>query len=230
MKCLEKDLKKRFGNCDEFAMTLKNQNKIFNKIEKTIQHKDKNEASDKLSKSTNIENKSPEIPKKKRNFGRFLLGFLILIVIALSILYYLNIKSSGTKQPGKHPGFENTADGLYYKFYHKSGDTTQLKLTEYALVKMVYGTPDSVLFDSRNLPAAQRPMKIPIIKSIYKGDIYEGLEMMHVFRVMPILFSQSYSVCGSFPNLLIPLKISILLSSWWVCKLCSRCRLRKVPV
>ncbi len=80
----------------------------------------------------------------------------------------------------RHPGFKKTDTGLYYKFYHRSKDTTKPKLGEYALVKMVYGTADSVLFDSRNLPATQRPMKIPIIKSIYKGDIYEGFEMMHV--------------------------------------------------
>jgi len=80
----------------------------------------------------------------------------------------------------RHPGFKKTNTGLYYKFYHRSKDTTKARLAEYALVEMVYGTPDSVLFDSRNLPATQRPMKIPIIKSIYKGDIYEGLGMMHV--------------------------------------------------
>jgi FKBP-type peptidyl-prolyl cis-trans isomerase len=80
----------------------------------------------------------------------------------------------------RHPGFKKTDTGLYYKFYHRSNDTTKARLAEYALVKMVYGTSDSVLFDSRNLPATQRPMKIPMIKSIYKGDIYEGLGMMHV--------------------------------------------------
>ncbi len=83
-------------------------------------------------------------------------------------------------QSSRHPGFKKTSTGLYYKFYHKSGDTTQPKIAEYAMVEMVYGTPDSVLFDSRNLPASQRPMKIPMIRSIYKGDIYEGIEMMHV--------------------------------------------------
>ncbi len=79
-----------------------------------------------------------------------------------------------------YPGFSKTKTGLYYKFYHKSKDTTQAHLGEYAEVDMVYGTPDSVLFDSRNLPAERRPMKIPMIKSIYKGDIYEGIELMHV--------------------------------------------------
>jgi len=83
-------------------------------------------------------------------------------------------------QTSRHPGFSKTKTGLYYKFYHKSKDTTKARLAEYAEVEMIYGSPDSVLFDSRKLPAARRPMKIPMIKSIYKGDISEGLGMMHV--------------------------------------------------
>jgi len=83
-------------------------------------------------------------------------------------------------QSSRHPGFKKTDTGLYYKFYNKSNDTTKAHLAEYAEIEMVYGTPDSVIFDSRDLPAAQRPMKIPMIKSIYKGDIYEGMSMMHV--------------------------------------------------
>jgi len=106
----------------------------------------------------------------------------------------------------RHPGFKKTDTGLYYKFYHRSNDTTKAKLAEYALVKMVYGIPDSVLFDSRTLPATQRPMKIPIIRSIYKGDIYEGLEMMHVgdsavFQSNADSVFKNYSVCGNSPNL-----------------------------
>jgi len=80
----------------------------------------------------------------------------------------------------KHPGFKKAESGLYYKFHHRSSDTTQAKLGEFAVVDMVYGTPDSVLFDSRKLPANRQPMKIPMIKSVYKGDIYAGLSMMHV--------------------------------------------------
>jgi FKBP-type peptidyl-prolyl cis-trans isomerase len=83
-------------------------------------------------------------------------------------------------QSSKHPGYKKTDTGLYYKFYHRSNDTTQPHIAEYAEIEMVYGTPDTVIFDSRNLPAAQRPMKIPMIRSIYKGDIYEGIRMMHV--------------------------------------------------
>ena len=80
----------------------------------------------------------------------------------------------------KHPGFKKTDSGLYYKFYHRSNDTTRPHIAEYAELEMVYGTPDTVIFDSRNLPPDQLPMKIPMIRSVYKGDIYEGIRMMHV--------------------------------------------------
>ncbi len=103
--------------------------------------------------------------------------FLFIALAGILAGFFL---TSCSQPPSRHPGFKKTSTGLYYKFYHKSDDTTQPRLTEYAMVEMIYGTPDSVLFDSRNLPASQRPMKIPMIKSIYKGDIYEGIEMMHV--------------------------------------------------
>ncbi len=83
-------------------------------------------------------------------------------------------------QTSKHPGFKKTDTGLYYKFYHRSNDTTSPHIAEFAEVEMVYGTPDTVIFDSRQLPPNQNPMKIPMIRSIYKGDIYEGIRMMHV--------------------------------------------------
>ena len=83
-------------------------------------------------------------------------------------------------QTSKHPGFKKTDTGLYYKFYHRSNDTTSPHIAEFAEVEMVYGTPDTVIFDSRQLPPNQKPMKIPMIRSIYKGDIYEGIRMMHV--------------------------------------------------
>jgi peptidylprolyl isomerase len=42
---------------------------------------------------------------------------------------------------------------------------------------MPYGTRDSVIFNTNNLP---QKMEIPIIPSVYKGDLYEGLTMMHI--------------------------------------------------
>ncbi len=102
------------------------------------------------------------------------------LLFAISGLVAVFFMASCNQKSARHPGFKKTDSGLYYKFYHKSKDTTQPHIAEYAEIEMVYGTPDSVIFDSRDLPAAQRPMKIPMIRSIYKGDIYEGFRMMHV--------------------------------------------------
>ncbi len=103
-----------------------------------------------------------------------------LLIITLAILAGGFFLTSCNKGVNKHPGFKKTADGLYYKFYHKSGDTTQAKIGEFCEVQLVYGTSDSLLFDSRKIPVAQQPLKIPVIKSIYPGDIYQGLSLMHV--------------------------------------------------
>ena len=108
-----------------------------------------------------------------------------LLFIALAFLVGGVFLSSCNKGVNKHPGFKKTADGLYYKFYHKSNDTTQAKLGEFCEVQLLYGTKtvdgkDTLIFDSRKLPEAQQPVRIPVMKSIYPGDIYEGVAMMHV--------------------------------------------------
>ncbi len=78
----------------------------------------------------------------------------------------------------EYPGFTKTNNGLYYKFFTKSKDTTSVKMGDYMVVSMKYGTikPDSTMFNSAKLPKA---MKIPMRSSAFKGDIYEGLAMMH---------------------------------------------------
>jgi FKBP-type peptidyl-prolyl cis-trans isomerase len=103
-----------------------------------------------------------------------------LLIIALALVAGGFFLTSCNKGVNKHPGFEKTADGLYYKFYHKSNDTTKARQGEFCEVQLVYGTKDSLLFNSQKLPVSQLPLKIPVIKSIYPGDIYEGLSMMHV--------------------------------------------------
>ncbi len=80
----------------------------------------------------------------------------------------------------EHPGFSKTSNGLYYKFITKSNDTVSPKPSDYMEVYMDYGTiaPDSLLFSSKKM---NKPtMDIPLRPSVYKGDIYEGLALMHV--------------------------------------------------
>jgi len=75
------------------------------------------------------------------------------------------------------PGFKKTDDGLYYKFHIKGSDTITPKIGDYVDLDMVYATKDSVMFDSKKLPQA---MKMPLVESTYKGDIYEGISMMQI--------------------------------------------------
>jgi len=108
-----------------------------------------------------------------------------LFFIAIAILVTGVFFTSCNKKVNKHPGFKKTANGLYYKFYHKSNDTTQAKLGEFCEVQLIYGAKtkngkDTLLFDSRKLPENRKPVKIPVMKSLYPGDIYEGIAMMHV--------------------------------------------------
>ena len=77
----------------------------------------------------------------------------------------------------KFPGFKETTDGMFYKFHTRSGDTTSLKLGDYVTIDMVYASEDSVMFDSKDLPQV---MKMPMTEPTFKGDIYDGLFMMHV--------------------------------------------------
>ena len=101
---------------------------------------------------------------------------LVVIAVATAGFFLASCNQSGKN----YPGFEKTSTGLYYKFLKKSGDTTQPKMGEFCEVELEYGTPDTVMFNSAKLPQSRKPMIIPLIKSVYPGDIYEGIAMMHV--------------------------------------------------
>ena len=79
-------------------------------------------------------------------------------------------------QQSEYPGFKKTETGLYYQFNTDVDDTLFPQIGDFVEIDMIYGTGDSVLFDSKNLPQA---MQLPIVESVYAGDIYEGLSMMN---------------------------------------------------
>ena len=81
--------------------------------------------------------------------------------------------TSCEKQTGK---WQTTKDGLEYKFYEKSDSGKTPMENDWLTVEMIYRTPDSVLYNSNNMP---RPMELPLLKSVHQADIYEGLAMMH---------------------------------------------------
>lgn len=74
-------------------------------------------------------------------------------------------------------GLKTTDNGLMYKFHVSNSDGRMPVEGDIIEVNMSYETPDTVLFDSKAMPT---PLVMRMDKSIFKGDLYEGIYMMHV--------------------------------------------------
>jgi FKBP-type peptidyl-prolyl cis-trans isomerase len=94
------------------------------------------------------------------------------IVLALTGLFISSCQTGGGAD-----GFTKTENGLLYKFVERSDNTESPEVGSFVTLTMTYGTADSVIFDSKDIP---QKMEIPMIPSIYKGDFYEGLSLMHI--------------------------------------------------
>jgi len=76
--------------------------------------------------------------------------------------------------PNPYPGFNQTEDGLFYKF-HVSGDGIKPKTGDYTYVFIKYtDASGEVYLDNRGGEA----LLIPIFETSYPGDIYDALKMM----------------------------------------------------
>ena len=102
------------------------------------------------------------------------LSFLFSILLAGVVMF---TTSCGTQ--GSADGFEQSESGLMYKFHVKGDGTVSPVEGDFLDVIMVYGLEDSILFDSRDIPDQQQ-RNVPMMASVHKADIYEGLAMMHV--------------------------------------------------
>lgn len=104
---------------------------------------------------------------------------IALLLILVSVAFFLNTScSSGDK--GELKGFKKTKTGLLYKFHERGDGEVSPVEGDFLDLVMVYGTEDSVLFDSRQLPISKTKKIVPMGPSIFQGDIYEGLGMMVV--------------------------------------------------
>ena len=76
----------------------------------------------------------------------------------------------------KYPGFKKTKNGLYYKFIVENKDTAKPHINDvmemYLSYKGVSKGKDTVLMDGK------QKFTLMMMKSFFKGDIYEGLGMM----------------------------------------------------
>lgn len=110
---------------------------------------------------------------------------LAVLVIAATIITSCE---SGPKA-SKLKGYNETESGLIYKFNDRSSDTTTPQIGSFMFVDMTYGPlEDSIIFNSQDLPNPDQ-MQIPMMASIYKGDLYEGFSMMHVGDSATFVFS-----------------------------------------
>lgn len=94
------------------------------------------------------------------------LGLMILMVFAV-------IFSSCESRNGE---YQTTENGLKYKFYEKNDDGRVPEKGDIIEVKMSYQTPDTVLFNSADMP---QPLKMRLDEPVFKGDLYEGIYLMH---------------------------------------------------
>lgn len=76
--------------------------------------------------------------------------------------------------------FKTTDTGLKYKFYVKNADAQKPDMGDVLTVEMTYKMEgaDTFLFKSKEHKDAGQ--KLMLVKPVYKGDISEGLAMMHV--------------------------------------------------
>jgi FKBP-type peptidyl-prolyl cis-trans isomerase FkpA len=75
-----------------------------------------------------------------------------------------------------YPGFKKTKSGIYYKIHKDdNSDTTGIRTGSIVTMTLKYGTKDSTLFDSKEVP---QPVMIPVIESQYEGDFYETLRLL----------------------------------------------------
>lgn len=111
-----------------------------------------------------------------KNISRISTGLASIAVILLS-----------SCDSSRHKGFEETEAGLFYQFHRQdeSAKAPQLKDILYAHMSLSLKGKgeegkDSILFDSKKYPDFPEAIKfIQLSESTFKGDLMEGLKMMH---------------------------------------------------
>ncbi len=98
---------------------------------------------------------------------------------------FLFFQSCSEKSP--YPGFQQNESGLWYKKITEYPADTLPKETDILSVHMKYGTADSIIYDSKK--KGMHPMRMVLMPSNYKNDVYEGLKMMHKGDSMVFLTS-----------------------------------------
>jgi FKBP-type peptidyl-prolyl cis-trans isomerase len=106
-----------------------------------------------------------------------------IVTVALALLTSCN--------SSRHEGFEETEDGLYYQFHRQDENAKSPQLKDILYTHMSLSikgkgegdaaTKDSLIFDSFSFPDFPEGIKfIQLSEPMFKGDVMEGLKMMHI--------------------------------------------------
>ncbi len=106
----------------------------------------------------------------------------------------------------KNAGFIKSNNGTHYKVYYQGNDSSKAVESEIVTVNLDYRIGDSVIFNSNTL---SKPMKFPIIKPVFKGDLYDALMLMGTgdsitVRVVADSFYLKTANLPKLPNYVVP--------------------------
>jgi len=75
----------------------------------------------------------------------------------------------------KFNGYKTAKNGTYFKVHVRGSDTSKAVESEIVTVNLAYRLEDSTIFSSATL---SEPMKFPLIKPMFKGDLYDAIKLM----------------------------------------------------
>jgi len=97
-------------------------------------------------------------------------------VLRIIIFLITTVSVFSACRPEHLRGYKKTKSGLYYRFHERNTDSAKVSVNDILTVVMTYKVRDTVIFNSLDI---KRPMQFPLISSVFKGDFYEGIAMMH---------------------------------------------------
>ncbi len=96
------------------------------------------------------------------------------VISAISALLLLAALASCNESA--NPGFKKMENGAYMKFYTKGNSEVMPRLKDEVTFEMAQYFNDSLLFTT----VGEEPMSIVLMEPDFKGDVVDGLLMMHV--------------------------------------------------
>lgn len=117
------------------------------------------------------------------------------------LIFLLLILSAGLLSSchSDYPGYDKTETGLYYKFHKQDKKAKMPQIGDIITVDMTYGTKDTMIFNSVEL---KDDFRFPLDAPTFRGDIFEGLAMMHLGDSASFIVSaDSLKKFGNLPPL-----------------------------